>query len=143
MRPGETIYKGHHSYDLMRNLQLGIIFSTAKSVEQAAAGGLKEPVKDEDFAQQVGCPLLSSCLCPWLLTERLPMQRWHSSWIAPCPQPDSSLTLLEHSPRIGATSSAVQIGAERFAETPMRAVHAMLDLLTASASACNVGMWSR
>ena len=57
-RPGETIYKGHHSYDLMRNLQLGIIFSIAKSVEQAAAGGLKEPVKDEDFTQQVGCPLL-------------------------------------------------------------------------------------
>jgi hypothetical protein len=107
VRPGETIYKGHHSYDLMRNLQLGIIFSIAKSVEQAAAGGLKEPVKDEDFTQQVG-PLLSACPCPCLLTERLPMQRWHSSWIAPCPQPDSSLTLLEHSPRRGATISALQ-----------------------------------
>ena len=53
MRPGETIYKGHHSYDLMRNLQLGIIFSIAKSVEQASGGGLRSPVADEDFAQQV------------------------------------------------------------------------------------------
>ncbi|CAK0741103.1 hypothetical protein CVIRNUC_001300 [Coccomyxa viridis] len=52
-RPGETIYKGHHSYDLMRNLQLGIIFSIAKSVEQASGGGLRSPVADEDFAQQV------------------------------------------------------------------------------------------
>ena len=53
VRPGETIYKGHHSYDLMRNLQLGIIFSIAKSVEQVPRGGLKTPVSDEDFAQQV------------------------------------------------------------------------------------------
>ena len=51
MRPGETIYKGHHSYDLMRNLQLGIIFSIAKSVEQPIGRGLKAPVTDEDFAQ--------------------------------------------------------------------------------------------
>jgi len=53
VRPGETIYKGHHSYDLMRNLQLGIIFSTAKSVEQSKGGGFKDLVKDEDFTQQV------------------------------------------------------------------------------------------
>ena len=32
-RPGETIYKGHHSYDLMRQLQLGILFSIAKTPE--------------------------------------------------------------------------------------------------------------
>lgn len=56
VRPGETIYKGHHSYDLMRNLQLGIIFSIAKSVEQASGGGLTSPVADEDFAQQVTQP---------------------------------------------------------------------------------------
>ena len=55
VRPGETIYKGHHSYDLMRNLQLGIMFSIAKSVEQSTGGGLKSPVKDEDFALQVSC----------------------------------------------------------------------------------------
>ena len=70
-RPGETIYKGHHSYDLMRNLQLGIIFSIAKSVEQASGGGLRSPVTDEDFAQQViqlsvsgmpDCKARASCL---------------------------------------------------------------------------------
>ncbi len=70
-RPGETIYKGHHSYDLMRNLQLGIIFSIAKSVEQASGGGLRSPVADEDFAQQVillsvsgvpHCEARASCL---------------------------------------------------------------------------------
>lgn len=60
VRPGETIYKGHHSYDLMRNLQLGIIFSTAKSVEQSTGGGFKDPVKDEDFTQQVR-PRTHSC----------------------------------------------------------------------------------
>ena len=60
MRPGETIYKGHHSYDLMRNLQLGIIFSIAKSVEQSTGGGLKSPVKDEDFALQVSCACMAS-----------------------------------------------------------------------------------
>ncbi len=80
VRPGETIYKGHHSYDLMRNLQLGIIFSIAKSVEQAAAGALKEPVKDEAFTQQVGCPLSPTCLFPWLLVKRLiSLQGWHSN----------------------------------------------------------------
>ena len=70
VRPGETIYKGHHSYDLMRNLQLGIIFSIAKSVEQASGGGLRSPVTDEDFAQQVvqltvslhACKVRASCL---------------------------------------------------------------------------------
>ena len=34
-RPGETIYKGHHSYDLMRQLQLGILFSIAKTPRAA------------------------------------------------------------------------------------------------------------
>ncbi len=72
MRPGETIYKGHHSYDLMRNLQLGIIFSIAKSVEQFTGGGLKAPVKDEDFAQQVCCtPSLLFLHCESRLSERV------------------------------------------------------------------------
>ena len=62
MRPGETIYKGHHSYDLMRNLQMGIIFSIAKSVEQPTGRGLKAPVTDEDFAQQV-CYNPHACAC--------------------------------------------------------------------------------
>jgi 1-phosphatidylinositol-4-phosphate 5-kinase len=52
-RPGETIYKGHHSYDLMRNLQLGIIFSIAKSTKDACDGHFDGPVKDEEFNQQV------------------------------------------------------------------------------------------
>ena len=30
-KPGEPIYKGHRSYDLMRALQLGITFSIAQS----------------------------------------------------------------------------------------------------------------
>ena len=52
-RPGETIYKGHHSYDLMRQLQLGILFSIAKTPElraQTQAGGQPSPA---DFKYQV------------------------------------------------------------------------------------------
>lgn len=52
-RPGETIYKGHHSYDLMRNLQLGIIFSIAKSTKEASDGLYDGPARDEEFGQQV------------------------------------------------------------------------------------------
>ena len=43
LRPGEVIYKGHHSYDLMRQLQLGIMYSIA----QAKPGDA--PLKKEDF----------------------------------------------------------------------------------------------
>ena len=86
VRPGETIYKGHHSYDLMRNLQLGIIFSTAKSVEQSTGGGFKDPVKDEDFMQQVRprtflpsrlsiLKLIFWCLMPIIITLKLLPQR--------------------------------------------------------------------
>ena len=74
-RPGETIYKGHHSYDLMRNLQLGIIFSIAKSVEQASGGGLRSPATDEDFAQQV--ILLSVSSVPACNTRALCLGRPH------------------------------------------------------------------
>ena len=52
MRPGETIYKGHHSYDLMRQLQLGILFSIAKTPElrsQMQAAGQPSPC---DFKYQ-------------------------------------------------------------------------------------------
>ncbi|CAL8463327.1 g2861 [Coccomyxa elongata] len=52
-RPGETIYKGHRSYDLMRNLQLGIIFSIARSTKEASDGLYDGPAKEEEFAQQV------------------------------------------------------------------------------------------
>ena len=56
-RPGETIYKGHHSYDLMRQLQLGILFSIAKIPElrsQMQTAGQPSP---SDFKYQVcfGC----------------------------------------------------------------------------------------
>ena len=51
-RPGETIYKGHHSYDLMRNLQLGLMFSIARSARQAP--DLAHPLSAEDFVAQVG-----------------------------------------------------------------------------------------
>ena len=37
MRPGETIIKGHRSYELVQNLQLGIMFSLAKVTSQRAA----------------------------------------------------------------------------------------------------------
>ena len=56
-RPGETIYKGHRSYDLMRNLQLGIIFSIARSTKEASDGLYDGPAKEEEFAQQVCCSL--------------------------------------------------------------------------------------
>lgn len=37
LQPGEVIYKGHHSYDLMRQLQLGIMYSIAQAGLTAAA----------------------------------------------------------------------------------------------------------
>ena len=37
-RPGTTIYKGHASYDLMRSLQMGVLFSTARVGEEALRG---------------------------------------------------------------------------------------------------------
>ena len=39
-RPGETIYKGHRSYDLMRNLQMGILFSIAKTNKEVSGRNL-------------------------------------------------------------------------------------------------------
>lgn len=51
-RPGETIYKGHHSYDLMRNLQLGILFSIAKT-SKALQGQPSPPLAAADFRDKV------------------------------------------------------------------------------------------
>lgn len=56
-RPGETIYKGHHSYDLMRNLQLGILFSIAKT-SKALQGAKQPPLTTSDFKHQASPPLL-------------------------------------------------------------------------------------
>lgn len=53
-RPGETIYRGHHSWDLMRQLQLGIMFSIAKSAREAPPAAREQPLAEADFAQQVG-----------------------------------------------------------------------------------------
>ena len=49
---GETIYKGHRSYDLMLNLQLGIRYSVQAYARQP-------PVKElssEQFSHKVGLP---------------------------------------------------------------------------------------
>ena len=43
-RPGETIFKGHHSYDLMLNLQLGIRWSVGKITQEPAKRTLEEAV---------------------------------------------------------------------------------------------------
>ena len=47
-RPGETIYRGHRSYDLMRQLQLGVMFSIARPQREAGRS-----LEEADFAQQV------------------------------------------------------------------------------------------
>ncbi len=41
--PGETIYKGHRSYELMRELQLGILYSVAQAGQQVARAGWQAP----------------------------------------------------------------------------------------------------
>ncbi|GAB4813492.1 hypothetical protein N2152v2_000538 [Parachlorella kessleri] len=46
-KPGERIYKGHGSYQLMRELQLGITFSIAQAGQEAAESG--SHVLDSDF----------------------------------------------------------------------------------------------
>ena len=50
-RPGETIIKGHRSYDLVRDLQLGIMFSVAKAGQEfeADAAAKAEQITEADF----------------------------------------------------------------------------------------------
>lgn len=48
---GETIYKGHRSYDLMLNLQLGI----RHSVQQVAKEPTLKQLSDYHFLQKVRC----------------------------------------------------------------------------------------
>ena len=59
-RPGETIYKGHRSYNLMRSLQQGISFSVASVDKQV---GSREPViRSSDFKKEVNfSPLVMPC----------------------------------------------------------------------------------
>ena len=60
-RLGEQVYKGHHSYDLMRNLQLGILFSIAKSGRLSPLG-VKRSLDPSDFSVQVGTCCHLQCL---------------------------------------------------------------------------------
>ncbi|PRW20830.1 Phosphatidylinositol 4-phosphate 5-kinase 2 isoform A [Chlorella sorokiniana] len=50
-KPGEPVYKGHRSYDLMRELQLGITFSIAQAGLAAANGELRESDFSEETTQ--------------------------------------------------------------------------------------------
>lgn len=46
-RPGETIYKGHRSYDLMLNLQLGIRWSISRNARDPVLKNLPTSVFSE------------------------------------------------------------------------------------------------
>lgn len=46
LKPGEVIYKGHHSYDLMRQLQLGIMYGIAQEQQEA----MNSPVQKSDYS---------------------------------------------------------------------------------------------
>lgn len=50
-RPGETIYKGHRSYDLMLNLQLGIRWSVSRNARDPALKDLPTSVFSEKVKQ--------------------------------------------------------------------------------------------
>ena len=52
VKPGEHIFKGHRSYDLMRELQLGIMFSIANANKSRMALTAQD-VTHESFHQKV------------------------------------------------------------------------------------------
>jgi len=56
LQPGEVIYKGHHSYDLMQQLQLGIMYSIA----QAGQDSLVSTSSSESVHRKMNEPLTSS-----------------------------------------------------------------------------------
>lgn len=56
LQPGEVIYKGHHSYDLMQQLQLGIMYSIA----QAGQDSLVSASSSESVKRKIDEPLMSS-----------------------------------------------------------------------------------
>ncbi len=72
-RLGETIYKGHRSYDLMLNLQLGIRHSVQAVAREAPA----EKLAEAHFRQKVParycdlptwtctCACVQGQSCPW------------------------------------------------------------------------------
>ena len=80
---GETIYKGHRSYDLMLNLQLGI----RHSVQAVARELPQQRLADEHFRQKVfpaNALLLLSLLCAasrQLQHMRLLPQDWRASLV--------------------------------------------------------------
>ena len=51
-KPGEHIFKGHRSYDLMRELQLGIMFSIANASKNREALSASD-VTPEAFGLEV------------------------------------------------------------------------------------------
>lgn len=54
-KPGEHIFKGHRSYDLMRELQLGIMFSIANASKSRMSLTAKD-VTQEAFGLEVSYP---------------------------------------------------------------------------------------
>lgn len=42
LKPGEVIYKGHHSYDLMRQLQLGIMYGIAQEEQELVSNSMEK-----------------------------------------------------------------------------------------------------
>ena len=59
-KPGEHIFKGHRSYDLMRELQLGIMFSIANASKSRMSLSASD-VTQEDFGLEVLIPVHLSC----------------------------------------------------------------------------------
>ncbi len=55
-KPGEHIFKGHRSYDLMRELQLGIMFSIANASKSRMSLTAKD-VTQEAFGLEVSSPI--------------------------------------------------------------------------------------
>lgn len=67
-RPGETIYKGHRSYDLMLNLQLGIRWSVSRNARDPAMKEIPSSVFSEKVTQWLYASIASACLHRWMLS---------------------------------------------------------------------------
>jgi 1-phosphatidylinositol-4-phosphate 5-kinase len=62
LQPGEVIYKGHHSYDLMQQLQVGIMYSIAQAGQETLYSSSETFPSSASPPQRtkVSAPLLSS-----------------------------------------------------------------------------------
>jgi hypothetical protein len=96
-KPGETIYKGHRSYDLMLNLQLGIRWSVGKFTQLADPG----PLTEEHFQLKASPYAISRTLQTVLLPFSLANTDhiWRNSqtcmlWSTSCDDASSSTTSL-------------------------------------------------